>query len=63
MAILQVNFISKSLMRAVPIQVILPVDKIYFEGIKSQENMIGNSGIYILRRLLTGFPLRIRQLD
>ncbi len=32
MALLQVNFLSKSLMRTVPIQVILPVDKLTFPG-------------------------------
>lgn len=32
MALIQVNFISQSLMRTVPIQVILPVDKIRFPG-------------------------------
>lgn len=32
MALIQVNFISKSLMRTVPINVILPVDKITFPG-------------------------------
>ncbi|MCD8104892.1 MAG: esterase family protein [Lachnospiraceae bacterium] len=32
MALIQVNFLSKSLMRTVPIQVILPVDKLTFPG-------------------------------
>lgn len=32
MALIQVNFISKSLMRTVPVQVILPVDKMTFPG-------------------------------
>ncbi|MCD7818350.1 MAG: esterase family protein [Lachnospiraceae bacterium] len=32
MALIQVNFISQSLMRTVPMQVILPVDKITFPG-------------------------------
>lgn len=30
MALLQVNFMSKSLMRKVPIMVVLPVDKLNF---------------------------------
>lgn len=37
MAIIQVNFMSQSLMRTVPIQVILPVDKITALGISSRE--------------------------
>lgn len=38
MAILQVNFMSKSLMRIVPIQVILPVDKMVLPGMPVREN-------------------------
>lgn len=38
MALLQVNLISKSLMRAVPIQVILPVDKLVFPGMPVRED-------------------------
>ncbi|WP_270347108.1 alpha/beta hydrolase [Mediterraneibacter faecis] len=37
MALLQVNFISKSLMRTVPIQVILPVDRITLPGMPERE--------------------------
>lgn len=37
MAILQVNFMSQSLMRTVPIQVILPVDKMTAPGIPPRE--------------------------
>jgi len=37
MALIQVNFISQSLMRTVPIQVILPVDKIRFPGMPERE--------------------------
>ena len=32
MALIQCNFISKSLMRTVPIQVVLPTDKLTFPG-------------------------------
>lgn len=38
MALIQVNFISQSLMRTVPIQVILPVDKITFPGMPKRED-------------------------
>lgn len=38
MALLHVNFISKTLMRTVPIQVILPVDKLVFPGISARED-------------------------
>lgn len=31
MALIQVNFMSKTLMRTVPVNVILPVDKIVFQ--------------------------------
>lgn len=37
MALIQVNFISKSLMRTVPIHVILPVDKLTFPGMPARE--------------------------
>lgn len=37
MAILQVNFMSKTLMRTVPMQVILPVDKLVFPGMPVRE--------------------------
>lgn len=37
MALIQVNFMSKSLMRTVPIQVILPVDKLTLPGIPKRE--------------------------
>ncbi len=38
MALIQVNFMSKTLMRTVPIQVILPVDKFFAEeGTKTEE--------------------------
>ena len=38
MALIQVNFMSKSLMRMVPIQVILPVDKFFGEeGTEAEE--------------------------
>lgn len=37
MALIQVNFLSKSLMRTVPIQVILPVDKLTFPGMPQRE--------------------------
>lgn len=37
MALIQVNFLSKSLMRTVPINVILPVDKLTFPGMPPRE--------------------------
>ena len=37
MALIQVNFMSKSLMRMVPIQVILPVDKFFFDPAREEE--------------------------
>lgn len=37
MALIQVNFISESLMRTVPVQVILPVDKLTFPGMPKRE--------------------------
>lgn len=38
MALIQVNFISKTLMRTVPINVILPVDKLTFPGMPVRED-------------------------
>ncbi|WP_456271183.1 alpha/beta hydrolase [Bacillus sp. AK031] len=38
MALLQVNFMSKSLMRTVPMNVILPVDKTAFPGMPARED-------------------------
>lgn len=38
MAIIQVNFVSKSLMRTVPMNVILPVDKMVFPGMPVRED-------------------------
>ena len=38
MALIQVNFLSESLMRTVPFQVILPVDKLAFPGMPQREN-------------------------
>lgn len=38
MALIQVNFLSGSLMRTVPINVILPVDKLLFPGMPKREN-------------------------
>lgn len=37
MALIQVNFMSKSLMRTVPVNVILPVDKLTFPGMPERE--------------------------
>ena len=37
MALIQVNFLSKSLMRTVPLHVILPVDKLTFPGMPRRE--------------------------
>ncbi|HHV12108.1 MAG TPA: acetylesterase [Clostridiales bacterium] len=38
MALIQVNFISKSLMRTVPMNVVLPVDKMVFPGMPARED-------------------------
>lgn len=38
MAVIQVNFISKSFYRTVPVTVILPIDKIYFPGMPVRED-------------------------
>ena len=38
MAFIQMNFLSKSLMRQVPVNVILPVDKLTFPGMPVREN-------------------------
>lgn len=38
MALIQVNFLSKSLMRTVPLNVILPVDKLTFPGMPERED-------------------------
>lgn len=38
MALIQANFISKALMRTVPINVILPVDKMTFPGMPVRED-------------------------
>lgn len=38
MALIQVNFLSKSLMRTVPLNVILPVDKLTFPGVPERED-------------------------
>ena len=38
MAFLTVNFISKSLMRTVPVNVILPADKLVFPGMPEPED-------------------------
>ena len=38
MAFLQVNLMSKSLMRTVPVNVILPVDKMTFPGMPVRED-------------------------
>lgn len=38
MALIQVNFLSKTLMRTVPINVILPVDKLLFPGMPERED-------------------------
>ena len=37
MALIQANFMSGSLMRTVPVNIILPVDKLAFPGVASKE--------------------------
>lgn len=54
MALVQVNFISKSLMRTVPIQVILPVDKLVFPGMPEREDKPFKT-LYLLHGLLGNY--------
>lgn len=54
MALIQVNFVSSSLFRTVPIQVILPVDKLPFPG---RENKLPDTfkTLYLLHGLLGNY--------
>lgn len=54
MALIQVNFISKSLMRTVPMNVILPVDKITFPGMP-EENEAPYKTLYLLHGVLGNY--------
>lgn len=54
MALIQVNFVSKSLMRTVPIQVILPVDKLAFEEDTAQEQAPFKT-LYLLHGILGNY--------
>ena len=51
MALLQVNFVSSSLKRTVPIQVILPVDKIFGDA-DSNADPAPFKTLYLLHGLL-----------
>ena len=54
MALIQVNFVSKSLLRTVPIQVILPVDKIsMFSNEKREEKPFKT--LYLLHGILGNY--------
>ena len=54
MALIQVNFVSKSLLRTVPIQVILPVDKIsMFSDAKKEEKPFKT--LYLLHGILGNY--------
>lgn len=53
MALLQVNFISRSLMRTVPLQVILPVDKLDFSG--ETEDKRPYKTLYLLHGILGNY--------
>lgn len=54
MALIQVNFISKSLMRIVPMNVILPVDKIAYPGMP-EENAAPYKTLYLLHGILGNY--------
>lgn len=54
MALLQINFMSKALMRTVPIQVILPVDKLVFPGMPERENKPYKT-LYLLHGVLGSY--------
>lgn len=54
MALIQANFISKSLMRTVPMNVILPVDKITFSGMP-EENEAPYKTLYLLHGVLGNY--------
>lgn len=54
MALLQVNFISKSLMRTVPMNVILPVDKITYPGMP-EGNGAPYKTLYLLHGILENY--------
>ncbi len=54
MALIQVNFISESLMRTVPIQVILPVDKLTFPGMPKPEEKPFKT-LYLLHGILGNY--------
>ena len=54
MAIIQANFVSKSLLRTVPIQVILPVDKFSMSGAPEKEQKPFKT-LYLLHGLLGNY--------
>ena len=56
MALLQVNYLSKALFRTVPLNVILPVDKIDFASL-SYKNKAGHKfkTLYLLHGLLGNY--------
>lgn len=54
MALLQVNFMSKSLMRTVPMNVILPVDKLTFPGMPEREQKPFKT-LYLLHGILGNY--------
>ena len=54
MALIQANFISKSLLRTVPIQVILPVDKFSMTGAPQAEQKPFKT-LYLLHGILGNY--------
>lgn len=54
MALIQANFVSKSLLRTVPIQVILPVDKFSMSG-SAQKEQKPFKTLYLLHGLLGNY--------
>ena len=55
MALIQVNYLSKALFRAVPVQVILPVDRISFETMDYEPVQQKFKTLYLLHGLLGNY--------
>ena len=55
MALIQVNYLSKVLFRTVPVQVILPVDKISFQTMEYEKRTEKFKTLYLLHGLLGNY--------
>ncbi|MBR2828946.1 MAG: acetylesterase, partial [Solobacterium sp.] len=55
MALIQVNYLSKALFRTVPVQVILPVDRISFETMDYEPVQRKFKTLYLLHGLLGNY--------